>query len=966
MRTLRRLAWSSLLFVPAAPAALADGPERTWETVILDGKSLDGEGVKEGRISILPDGGPAGGPAVLFDDPVAKAGSFEVPLPAGVDVEDYDELRFDYFQENGVTSANVGIWGHPGGRPLRHWYSLKRLQRVGEWDDVRFDMHFDDDGPALTAGKSDLPVNRLVVNFSKSPENPAAALPGVRARVANVRLVKTPVRAVLDTRRVEYEVTDEGLFCRHPLQLTNRTDRELTAVVEIVPETLREFEAIVRETSVRLPPGETREVEICLRLSAERLARLPPGHAERGLARVTVAELPGYDVIPLRSLRPVYLLGIIPPARPEGGWLSPDRWSLSDQLEARLESSLDWTFEAPLDVAPQHSARNRCPKCSAYVTFSDLFHYSCRNPNCEDSKRAVRVATDDPLFAAHLGSYHGQNATLARDYALAYAATGDERYGNKAVEILTAYADVHGRLAKVGNIPSWDTPLASSVIFIGDIGKAFMQAYLTMEGTGLLTAPQARLVREQLLGEILHAMNQFYYGASAGQMTFVRMQVESAPAIGKWYFLADALAGDASFPIMLHRTFDVDGIAVEGGAYARIATERMVYAAESLRRIGVPVDTDRVDQIVRNARAVGFYGAGELKPSWYREGAPESVSLSNTGFTILANGAGEDLRKATINWGSQRDRGESDLLSYDLRDDRELLVKETGRIDYGSPYSFLMTSTFAHNIPVVNEQNISMERKRQDYFHSDERYACCLVSDTAETPSYPAARVSRALILFEGCLLAVDRVVAELPSTIDMVIYGFGSYGLPAAVMETSLEGMEPFTGPLGRTKPYTAPWDLNTAAGIREFEASWSRTARNGDRTTLRALFLGDETDVFTGRSRDGWEAVERTFLMVRRQGDSFLPACLYERIRRQEKPQIEAFTRLDVRQPDGTPAADGRAAGYRIELTGRRTAEILVSFDGGVHAAGGCRTDASKRIDARLTRAGRTDPELPPIPRP
>ena len=927
----------------------ADEPE--WSTALLDCSTLDGLDIKGGTFRTVADGGPEGSPALVFDEAAKRSGAFEVDrskLPAAF--ADYDELHFDLFQEGGITDVCVTLWGYPDDRHCRRWFSLKRFQRVGQWDTVRFDLNLDDDS-SIKALKE--PTRKLSFSFSKSPENAESVLSRVRTRIARVRLVKTLVRATLDPRNVTVERDGKGIFFHHPLELANRSGERVTARVEVMPEALDKFQVQREAPTVTLKPGETRTVELTLWLSAAEAAKLPAGHAEYALAKVTVPELPAYETIPIRGCRPVYLYAMVPPEEPSDGWIRTPSVELTDVLKKRLEAELDWQFRAPLDVAPQYDQRFRCAKCQSWLGVKDLYHFYCKNPKCEEHQKTIEVTKDDGLFASHLGQYHAGNAGLAKSFAQAFRASGDERFGCKAVEILTTYSETLGKLAMVGKgSTGWRCRLASAVIFLDKPLVSFTEAYLLMKDSPLMTKAQETDVRERLLLELLHTINQHFYARSAGQMEFILDHVTCAPAIGAWWYLADMLVGDGGWKVMLGRAFNGDGIGLEGGAYARRATYRMVYAAEAWKRLGMPVEEDRVAQIVRNSLAVGLYGASDPKPSWYDASEPQSATLPNTGFTILINGQGESWRKATVNWASSRDRGEHDLLSYDLRDDRELLIKETGRIAYGNRYGFLMSRTLAHNIPVVDEQDISLERKRQDYFHSDATAACCLIADTEKCPAYEGVRLSRALVLTEGLLLVVDRVKAKEPRVIDLPTYGVGAYGRQPHTFETSLKELVPLEEPLGKARAYGVPYGLGTAEIEDGFHATWSWSSRKtGEEKkdlpyALRAHFFGGPAAVFVGKSRDGWMAVERNFLVARKRGTLFTPACLYERTRGEGEPKVLSFASLTPKGTEGKPAPDGRALAYRIGLKDGRQVDLLISFDGSAYATEHCEVNAETRI--------------------
>jgi len=924
----------------------ADGEE--WSSVIFDCATLEKCTIEDDQrkcFKVMPEGGPGRGPALVFADPVKEKASLEVDLSRlKTDFTKYDELHFDLFLENGVTMVVTTLWGYPDAHRRRNWYSIKRFQKVGQWDRVRFDLHIDDDG-ALRKPTEE-PQKKLALAFEKSKENPANVLPKVRARIANVRLVKTLVKAEINPRKVKFKKTAEGIFYRHPLRLTNRMDKAATVLLELVPETLKEFRVKDLRETVPLEPGESRMIDVCLSLPAGH--DCPPGYAERGLVKVRVKELPGYDVIPIRAYRPVYLFGMVPLEEPEAGWMKLKIEKPRARALAVLENSLDWKLGAPPDVAPYGIINPDCPKCGQVLRASALG--ACRNQKCERYNKALMPDPKDPKLAAKLTKYHEISAALTKAYALAYRSTEEERFGRKAVEMLSTYADAMEKLPMVRPTSMGARcRLACANIFLDDQLIGFTEAWTLMKDTPLMTQAQAALTHEKLLIELLDGVNRHYYGLNAGQLEFILDHVKCAPALGVWYYLADMLIGDSGWEQMLARAFGADGIALEGGAYAGRCTLRMVIAAQAMHDLGLEVDKERVSQIVRNSLAVGVYGtkSSQPMPSWFETREEQSTALTNTGFTVLINGKGKTWRKTTINWGSSRDRSEYDLLSYDFRDRREQLIKETGRISYNNKLCWvLMPKTISHNVPAVDEQNISRDRKVQQYFHSDETAACCLIADTEGAPAYPNARVSRAVVLTHGLLLVVDRVKAEKLCTMDLSLYGGDSHYKGCGIMETSLNDREPFEGKLGeKSSAYAVPWGLHRTDRVDGFEARWFWPDAKPT-TALRMHLLASGASVFEGKTRGGWMAEERNFLMARKKGILFTPACLYERTDAEGRSRVKSFARLEAKDTDGNAVPDGRSLAYRVILESGSQVDVLISFDGSPYAAGGLRTNAEARI--------------------
>ena len=91
---------------------------------------------------------------------------------------------------------------------------------------------------------------------------------------------------------------------------------------------------------------------------------------------------------------------------------------------------------------------------------------------------------------------------------------------------------------------------------------------------------------------------------------------------------------------------------------------------------------------------------------------------------------------------------------------------------------------------------------------------------------------------------------------------------------------------------------------------------------------------------------AEERNFLLVRKRGVLFTPACLYERTDAEGKSQVRTFARIGAEDAEGKSVSEGRAMAYRITLESGVQVDVLVSFDGRAHSVGDLRTDAKTRI--------------------
>lgn len=913
-----------------ACASPVDGA--AWRREILPPEKLD-EQIVQGAFSILPNGGPSGEPVIEFADPVATSGRIEIDL-AEIDLARYDQLHFDLWMENEATDITVTLRGYPDAHRGRRWYAFKRAQPLGQWTDIRLDLDMDDD---LSGKAFDEPRKSLVIAFHR-PDTATSDF--ARARIHRLRLVRSPVKIGLDYRQAISRKTQDGLSIVYPIQLENTTDRPIDVRLEVLPETLDHFTVSLAESALSLAPGERRTTRVELALGAAEAAKLPAGHVERAQMRVVVPELPGFDAVPIRGFRPSYLFGFVPPARELRVGIFHELKTQAQRLSgdpASYEENLRWVVEKPpSDVTPTHPSKFRCPECNSWLGLDNLQTYYCHSRDiggrCPLHLKRVTIDRHHPLFPPMLDNYHGKTSDIARNLALGWLRTGDKRLAKRAMDILTQYQSFYRELPVVApHSVAFQSRFRSASLFERHFLENMMDAWFILHETEGGDPEGLREIAEGLISDSLEVVNQFYYSFSASQIDIVTQKLKAAIILEKWPVAADAIGGDSGVRRILSRNFNPDGVPIDGGDYARQAARQILTLTDSMRILGIAVDEDRMRQIVRNSTLLGYLP----RPVDY---AMKTTVLDKTGFTILVNGAGPTLRRATINWGATRERGGHDHLTtvlYDA-DDVELLLR-TRRVMWGHPHASLAFQSFAQNIPVVDHGNISPSRLNQEYVRDDPRAAGAIISDFPERPAYPDSRLKRSLVLFDGCLLILDHFVSSAGERlVDFPLNGL-------ARMASQPEGMAPFTDLLGEPNVYRLPHDLNVKTLDKPlFSAQWV----DGDRG-VRVHALGDGFQAFVGKTYMGRNArsVPRDFLMLRTRAVEVTAAFLYEATHG-EQPKIVHFVRAVATDSDGGLADDDQAMAFDVAFEDGRTVRLLISLDGGSYQSGVCKADAETRI--------------------
>ncbi len=895
-RTVAGMFAAALTVCGAADAAADDA---SW-TRSLSTAEVMGNAAAEG-VRIEPTEPGADERAIVFDDAGRNGGKVVIDLSSveGLDLSTYDELHFDLRLGHGIVEPAVTLLGYPDDRSTRRWF-YKRFPRIGAWETVRLDLDLDDDG-SLKRGKKD--ERSLTIGFSRPAAQPTLPEAPPTATIRHVRLVRRPVSVTLDPRRVSATRGGSGGWrFEHPVELENRTDAAVDVRLRVVDETLDAAGASLSAEAVSLGAGERREVVATLTLPDG--AALEPGHVER--ARLEV-DLPGRGLTlePIRGYRPTFLFAAAPPKLEDPAVLADGEPPDADRLE-ELARATDRRLEVVTGVVPRYEDHFRCKACGHRLRARDLYHYACANKDCEKRGDVITVTREDPLFASYLSVYHKENAALAADLARAFAQTGEKRYAEAAKRWLLDYAEHLGSFPIVSEFSTgWHSRLSSATLFEKESLLPFTDAFLLLRARGVLDGAEAARVADGLLVPLLYDINLHHYGATAGQVNFILATLKAAAATGRWWFFADALAGDAGLAMLLDRGYDADGIGVEGGAYATSAAERMVHLGAFLDRLGVEADRERIAEIERNSRLIGLLPGGEWRP----------VVLEDTGFAVLVHGEGAAKRRATINWRRPRERGEHDLLSYDFADPSGPLIEETGRIAYGNKHSSLMLRSAAHNTPVIGGRDLPNDPMQLRWVGENEHGAWCVVG--GRHGSMGDAEIERAIVLVRGCLIVVDRVRAGGAGRIELPIYGL-SDGEAESVDPVPLGG-EPPQGPFGdRWRRTAEPVDR---AAIR-----WRAEGRDA----LRMHYTGDEAHLLAGETVRGWTAKPRDLFVLRREASGFDAVCVYESLR----------------------AGGPRVTDVERDTSARDRAAVTVTFDDGTRVR--VATDADGPPSIRLIRDG------------
>ncbi len=377
----------------------------------------------------------------------------------GINVRDYDEIRFDLKPLVSQVGIIAVMLGHPVSRQSSGWY-LKFRAPTGVWSSGRFDLHLDDDGvfrrlspDASKDGQFHIRLYRRLLGYPGEPL-------WRKAHIRNFRLVKRLVSVDFDILGAEINEDKGEISYTYPLRIRNNTDQKQTVELEIdSAKTLKYFEAAAPDKKSELSAGEAKTVPVRMFISTKKAMSLAPLYSEPLIPRVSIPGVADSDVIPLMGYRRWPMWASVPLFN-QKHWTPPAfqaevaakakyfpsvaSWKMG--IIRRADGAMKYDWPVPLDGPPGHDQGYRCRKCSRWLepkTPVSFNHHHC--PKCKQE-----FVDNDFLNKAWIRRYHSRRAKNMQDLAKAWLLTGNVGYADKAIDILIAYADAHPKLAIKG------------------------------------------------------------------------------------------------------------------------------------------------------------------------------------------------------------------------------------------------------------------------------------------------------------------------------------------------------------------------------------------------------------------------------------------------------------------------------------------------------------------------------------
>ena len=914
-----------------------------------------------------------------YQDPATK-GTAQTILE-GIKPGQFEGARLQWKYIGGGSSLTLQI-----GR--RRWFLYKDSYRPDQWHDTWIDLSLDDDmgGPILDE------QGRCVIQlqFRNLPLNRSEEKTWRRIRVRNLQLVKFPVKLSCTAGDIRYERTEKTVSTRFPLSLENTTPRPQAVELFLDPLRLNIFRASFGAREVLLKPQETKRVSLVFTADADKADRLPPLAIEEAPVYARVKGASDSLTTWYRGFVQWKPGGVIVPAELHGDRDAPPHrkrpWMVSPGARERIlerAKSYPWadrivqkwlklaalTLERPLrvpEVRHGYSTSGICPTHSSRVTLdTDQF----KKHRCPKGHVIEGNAALDRLSALQV---HQQNSKGCRSLGQAYYLTRDERYAQKARDILLAYAQKY---------PSWDYRNKEALGYWSRVTHAVLgecwwihgmvEGYDFVADSPSFDATQRQQIEGSLFGvaaediqshRIIHNQQGEINWASGTAAVNAR----------NWYLAARAFSGSYGFRDWLRLTFSEEGFSRESDiAYHFSAVSTVVHQGLAYEALGgkffgqfakrcfdaplalsltqtfggytafyeVAYNRFRDPAYLPGLRASRERGPGELtllegvlplpEPEAETRGALTSTTLLHAGRSVLRSGTPTDYRALDMAWGSPAHRGGKSLLDFQAWVQGVALNRRVFRIAYEFKQSGYPYHTIAGNIPEVDGLTQTGARPQQVDFLDGEFPAARYVAPRS-APIYPGVRLSRTVAIVGDLFVIVDQLSSDDPHRYSFIFY-------PGAD-EVQIDPARDFQPYPAFKEDGTDYWwiDSPTRAKMKGRFALTYQAARHKQKAGLptRAHFLmKGSSEIVRGKAWMTWAPFLSPVYFVRQQGRSAIFVVILEA--GQDKLPLERSELLPV-ELDGRQAAPHEALALRVTTQGADHLLLISDAPGKKTAAG------------------------------
>ena len=581
----------------------------------------------------------------------------------------------------------------------------------------------------------------------------------------------------------------------------------------------------------------------------------------------------------------------------------------------------------------------------------------------EDGTWQYRCSKCDAVYQgepydAYWRGYRNQQIALAlKPLGIAYAISGDERYAQKAREILLGFAGCYQAVVNRGGcIVSYD--LRENYAFITPL----LHGYDLIYESPSLSAADKKKIEDDLLRVI--AERRLKWGGMHNRAAWAQAMAGIIGFCIKDEKIIDqALNGRShGYNVLMAKCVGPDGIWKEGLSYHSYTLGGLIYLSEAAYRCGINLYEDPLYRAMYEA-PLGLAFPGKrpnlklyqqyylrtrdpkiasvlipgvvydrgtplwVTPIWPKEEEAAALPSKNygwCGYAVLRSGKGKDQKLLSITHSTDSMfMGHAPAIKFGmiLFAHGQALTLYGDRAGYSHPLCLdWYRKPIAHNTLVVDEMGQDLSSGKVTLF---EPGSWAKVMRATDTGAYPGVTLDRTLVLTDQYVVDISHASSESAHRYDMPYRIVGDFSL-------HLPGRE-IQGPLGWAGGYQHISQVKTHRTDGNWDATWNiQQEQEKDEIAkgLELTMLGQSgTEVISAQGPGESAAKTAPVVMARRWGKATTFMSILEPY--QDKPSISQVEELSA-AIDGAPVLNTQAAGIKV-TSGENTDCFMVSYTSG-----------------------------------
>lgn len=731
-----------------------------------------------------------------------------------IDLSKYDEFRFDIKPLGSQVALATQIEGYPAKDKKSSWY-LKFKTTTGKFSEGRYDLNVDDDGVFLKRNQK-LPDNTLVLSLARR----ILGIPGEviwrKAVIRNPRFVRYPVKVKFNLGDCQIDEGIDKISYIYKLTLQNRTKKQQVVSINPDPDGRLKYFSVSAPESVTVESQSSKSINITVSIPTMKALTLAPLYSERIYPKFYIKGIKDSDVIPLMGYRRWPLWGTVP-------IFNKITWSPATMrafLDARkkvipaignwekavirnAEKAMLYDWPIPKNILPAHDQLYRAPGARTYlrpVNPIDFHHH-------KDPESGKVFSNKKILDRAYVQRYYAALGHHVYNSSIAYLLTGNRKYLNKAVKIMSDLADAYDEMPCAGmRSTSGGAKLACNTLLGSYISPKLSEGFSFIENSPFIKDQDRKKIIDFLKKEACRLIRHSteYTNQTAEHL---RGYGTTGIATGFWPLAGEAIYGEFGWHEMVEYAFSEDGIGHEAGVYHRAIFGAMNEFANFAYGQNVNLFTARFKRVYDGSIVSGIGGINyETAYRVYRDQgflgklindrkkhadinlalqgilglpSPDNIKFSSSmmptsGYIFLRKGNMESSMELRLNYLKTFDRTERDRFTTFLYKNSKQIDDTTGRISYSSPHGHWMYSTASHNAIVVDGKNEMDVDGKLIVYNPEPTSPAAIVSTEKKNPFYKGVQQTRCIALIDNVYIVFDYITSDKPHIIDRYQHGRG------------------------------------------------------------------------------------------------------------------------------------------------------------------------------------------------